>query len=49
MGRTKLKFDYLIEYSNEIELLRDGLSLRRVRSKTSRSVNTLRKLRTMFL
>lgn len=48
MGRTKFKFDYLIEYYDEIELLRDGLSLRRVRSKTGQSINTLRKLRRIF-
>ena len=48
MGRTKFKFDYLIEYYDEIELLRDGLSLRRVRSKTGRAVNTLRKLKKIF-
>ena len=48
MGRTKLKFDYLIEYGYEIELLRDGLSLRRVRSKTGRAINTLRKLKSIF-
>ncbi len=48
MGRTKLKSDYLIEYKNEIGLLSEGLSLRRVRSKTGRAINTLRKLRAMF-
>lgn len=48
MGRTKLKFDYWIEYSYEIELLRDGFSLRRVRSKTGRAINTLRKLKSIF-
>lgn len=48
MGRTKLKSDYLIEYKNEIGLLSEGLSLRRVRSKTGRAINTLRKLRTLF-
>ena len=48
MGREKLKFDYLIEYSEDIKFLQDGLSLRRVRAKTGRSVNTLRKLRKLF-
>lgn len=48
MGYTKLKSDYLIEYKNEFELLSEGLSLRRVRAKTGRVINTLRKLRTLF-
>lgn len=48
MGRTKCKADYLIEYRNEIGLLSEGLSLRRVRSKTGRAINTLRKLRVLF-
>lgn len=48
MGRTKVKVDYLMEYSEDILLLRDGLSLRKVRNKTGRALNTLRKLRTMF-
>lgn len=49
MAYKKLKFDYLMEYGDEIELLSDGLSLRRVRSRTGRAINTLRKLRAMFL
>lgn len=49
MGRKKLKFDYLIEYGYEIDLLRDGLSLRKVRNKTGRAINTLRKLQKMFV
>lgn len=48
MGRTKSKVDYMMEYEGEIELLRSGFSLRRVRSKTGRAINTLRKLRRMF-
>lgn len=48
MGYRKLKFDYLIEYSDEIELLSSGLSLRRVRSMTGRAINTLRKLKRLF-
>ncbi len=48
MGRKKLKFDYLMEYSYAIELLSDGLSLRKVRSKTGLAINTLRKLRALF-
>jgi len=49
MGRTKCKVDYLLEYPDDIRLLRDGLSLRKVRSKTSRAINTLRKLKRIFL
>lgn len=48
MGYTKLRVDYLMEYPDEIQLLRDGLSLRKVRRKTGRAINTLRKLRAMF-
>jgi hypothetical protein len=48
MGRTKCKVDYMMEYGREIELLRSGFSLRQVRSKTGRAINTLRKLRRMF-
>lgn len=48
MGRTKVKVDYLMEYADDIQLLSDGLSLRKVRSKTGRALNTLRKLRMMF-
>ena len=48
MGRTKEKVDYLMEYADEIQLLRDGLSLRKVRAKTGRALNTLRKLKVLF-
>ena len=48
MGRTKCKVDYMMEYPEEIVMLRGGLSLRRVRSRTGRAINTLRKLRRMF-
>ena len=48
MGRTKVKVDYLMEY-DDIQLLSDGLSLRRVRSRTGRAINTLRKLKRMFI
>ncbi len=49
MGRTKSKSDYWREYQNEIHLLRNGLTLRRVRNRTGRAINTLRKLRAMFV
>lgn len=48
MGKTKLKADYLMEYPDDIQLLSDGLSLRKVRSKTGRAINTLRKLKKIF-
>jgi hypothetical protein len=48
MGRTKEKVDYLMEYADDIQLLRDGLSLRKVRAKTGRALNTLRKLKVLF-
>ena len=48
MGRTKTKFDYFFEYKRDIGFLKDGLSLRRVRSKTGRAINTLRKLKRIF-
>jgi hypothetical protein len=49
MGYTKMKVDYLMEYAKDIQLLSDGLSLRKVRSRTGRAINTLRKLRRIFL
>ena len=49
MGRAKCKVNYLMEYPEEIEMLRSGFSLRRVRSRTGKAINTLRKLRAMFL
>ena len=48
MGRTKVKVDYLMEYADDIQLLSDGLSLRKVRAKTGRALNTLRKLKVLF-
>ncbi len=49
MGRTKVKVDCLMEYADDIQLLRNGLSLRQVRNKTGRAINTLRKLKRLFL
>lgn len=49
MGYRKLKVDYLMEYEADIALLRDGLSLLQVRSQTGRALNTLRKLKQLFL
>lgn len=49
MRHKKLTYDYFFEYPNEIHMLRDGMSLRRVRNLTGRAINTLRKLRQMFV
>ena len=49
MGRTKCKVDFLMEYGGVIEMLRGGLSLRVVIKRTGRAINTLRKLRKMFV
>ena len=49
MGRTKCKVDFLMEYGGEIEMLRGGLSLRVVKKRPGRAINTLRKLRKMFI
>ncbi len=48
MGYKKTRIDYLMTYKYELELLSAGLSLRRVRSKTGRAINTLRKLKDIF-
>lgn len=48
MGITKCKVDYMMEYPEEIVMLRGGLSLRKVRSRTGSAINTLRKIRRMF-
>ena len=53
MGRPaeyrKSECSYKEQYSKEISLLRKGLSLRNVSLLTSTSVNTLRKLKSMFV
>lgn len=52
MGRPstyrKTESEYKEQYSKEISLLRKGISLRNVSSLTGTSVNTLRKLVTLF-
>ena len=40
---------YKEQYQREITLLKKGLSLRNVSQLTSTSINTLRKLKSMFL
>lgn len=42
MGRRKCKVDYMMEYPEQIELLRSGLSLRKVCAKKGTAINTLR-------
>lgn len=53
MGRPstyrKSESEYKEQYSKEISLLRKGISLRNVSSITGTSVNTLRKLVTLFI
>lgn len=53
MGRTegyrKSDDSYKEQYSKEISLLRKGISLRNVQGITGTSINTLRKLKIMFL
>lgn len=43
------KTNYLEEYSKEISLLKKGVSLRDCQSLTGTSINTLRKLKSMYL
>lgn len=48
-GYRKLDDLYKEQYSKEISLLKKGISLRNIQSITGTSVNTLRKLKRMFL
>lgn len=48
-GYRKPDHDYKEQYSKEISLLRKGISLRNVQGITGTSINTLRKLKIMFL
>ncbi|MCH5318871.1 MAG: recombinase family protein [Paramuribaculum sp.] len=48
-GYRKSRIQYKREYWRELNLLRDGLSLKKCHRETSTSVNTLRKLKSMFL
>ena len=41
--------EYKVQYQKEISLLRKGISLRNIYSLTGTSVNTLRRLRSMFV
>ncbi len=53
MGRTegyrKSDENYKDEYNKEITLLKKGLSLRNIQSITGTSINTLRKIKSMFV
>jgi DNA invertase Pin-like site-specific DNA recombinase len=48
-GSTKVSDTYKEEYSKELNLLKKGISLRNVQSITGTSINTLRKIKKMFL
>ena len=48
-GYRKLDDSYREQYSKEISLLKKGISLRNIQSITGTSVNTLQKLKRMFL
>lgn len=48
-GYRKDDIQYKLDYSKEIELLSKGITLRDVRVITGTSINTLRKLKSMFL
>lgn len=48
-GYRKSDDSYKEQYSKEISLLRKGISLRNIQSITGTSINTLRKLKIMFL
>ena len=48
-GTQKEEESYREEYSKEISLLKKGISLRNVSQLTGTSVNTLRKIKVMFL
>ena len=48
-GYRKSNDSYKEQYSKEISLLRKGISLRNVQGITGTSINTLRKLKIMFL
>ena len=49
MGYRKENESYKDQYSKEISLLKKGISLRNITQLTGTSVNTLRKLKNMFL
>ena len=48
-GYRKSEEEFKIEYAEDIELLKDDYSLRKIKAMTGTSVNTLRKLKKMFV
>lgn len=48
-GYRKKELQYKKEYRKEIDLLRAGLSLKHCKNETGTSINTLRKLKKMFV
>lgn len=48
-GYRKKEPQYKMEYSRELNLLSEGLSLKECKRKTGTSINTLRKLKKMFV
>ncbi|MCM1474999.1 MAG: hypothetical protein NC036_01985 [Muribaculaceae bacterium] len=48
-GYRKSYDQYLIEYEKEIDLLIEGVSLKRIRDLTGTSISTLRKLKIIFV
>lgn len=48
-GYRKTEQQMVSEYQNEVKLLKKGLSLRNVQAITGTSINTLRKLKALFL
>lgn len=49
IGFRKSTIQYRMDYARELNLLREGISLKKCRSITGTSINTLRKLKSMFL
>lgn len=49
IGFKKTVMQYRKDYARELNLLREGLSLKKCRDITGTSINTLRKLKSMFL
>lgn len=49
VGFKKPTIQYRMDYARELNLLREGYSLRECRTITGTSINTLRKLKSMFV
>lgn len=48
-GYRKNRIEYQMDYAQSISLLKDGYSLKKCHNITGTSINTLRKLKTMFV